>query len=249
MQRRFARLQQRHPLLGAGHQQRRQLEVSNDLHAAFNQFFFGFALARHRFELREVWRQQRRAAIALKIGAFRVNQHRHVSVTRQLNHRLHARQRTFSVVGQHQRTDITQRLVNALVQRLRINAFKPFFKVEADQLLVARQHAQLGNRWVGRNRNEVALHVHVRQRLAQRTRRIVDAGQANQTRLCAQGGNVHRHVCRAAGTLFNGIDLNHRYRRFRRDTAGWPIPVAIQHHIPDNHYSSTFKLWQCYFHS
>ena len=132
MQRRLARLQQRHALLGTGHQQRRQLEISDDFHAALNQLFFSFALARHRFEFREVWRQQGCAAIALKIGAFRVDQHRYAGLTRQLDHGLHARQRAFRVVGQHQRANIAQRLVNALVQRLGINAFEPFFKVEAD---------------------------------------------------------------------------------------------------------------------
>ena len=249
MQRRLARLQQRHALLGTGHQQRRQLEISDDFHAALNQLFFSFALARHRFELREVGRQQGCAAIALEIGAFRVDQHRNAGFARQLDHGLHARQRAFGIIRQHQRADIAQRLANTLVQRLRINAFESFFEIEADQLLVTRQDAQLGDGWVGRNRNEVALHVHVRQRLTQGTRRIVNAGQAHQTRMRAQRGYVHRHVCRAAWTLFNGVDLNYRHRRFRRDTAGRPIPVAIQHHITDNHNSSTFKLWQCYFHS
>ncbi len=249
MQRRFARLQQGHPLLGAGNQQRGEVKVGNDLHAAFNDLIFGFAFPGHRFELGQVRRKQRRPAIAFEISTFRVDQHRHTSAASQLNHLLNAGQRPFGVIREHQRADVAQRLVDALVQRLRIHAFKALFKVEADQLLVTRQHAQLGDGRVRRNRNKVTFDVHIRQGLAQRTRRVVDAGQPHQTRMRAEGSNVHRHVCRAARTLFNGIHLHHRDRGFRGNAAGWPIPVAIQHHIANHHNSSTFKLWQCYFHS
>ncbi|MNY50440.1 hypothetical protein D3C86_1859430 [compost metagenome] len=100
-----------------------------------------------------------------------------------------------------------------------------------------------------RHRNEITLHVHVGQRFAERARRIVNAGQPHQTRMRAERSNVHRHVGRAARTLFDGINFDDRDRGFRGDAAGRPVPVAVQHHITDNHNPSTFKLWQCYFHS
>ena len=137
MQRGFARLQQRHPLLGAGDQQRGKLKIGNQLHAAFNNLFFAFAFSCHCFELREVRRQQRRAAIAGKISPFRVDQHRHSGFTRQRDHLLNAGQRAFRIVRQYQRPNRAQRLIDTLMQRLRIHAFKAFFEVETNQLLVA----------------------------------------------------------------------------------------------------------------
>ena len=172
-------------------------------------------MAHHRFELGQVRRQQRRAAIALEIGPFRIDQHRHLGGARQLDHALHLAERALGVIGQHQRADLRQRLLNALQHRLRINVGEAFFEVETDQLLVARQHAQLGNGRMGRHRDEVAAHVDFIQLGAQRPRRIVDAGQAHQTGSGAQRSDVHRHVSRAAGTLFDGIDLDHRHRGFR----------------------------------
>ncbi len=215
MQRRFARLQQRHPLLGSRDQQCGKVEISNHFHAAFNQFIFAFALARHRFKLRQVRRQQRCATVAFKIGSFRIDKHRHPSLTRQSNHLLHACQRAFGVVGEHQSTDRTQRLVNTLVQRLRIHTFKTFFEIQANQLLIAGKHAQFGDRRMGRHGYEIAFYVYIRQRFAQRTRRVVNTGQAHQARIRSQRGNVHRHVCCATGTFFDGIHFYHRNRRFR----------------------------------
>ena len=215
MQWRFARLQQCHTLFGTRDQQRGKVEICNHFHAALNQFIFAFALTDHRFKFRQIRRQQRCATIAFKIGPFRIDKHRHPSLTRQSNHLLHACQRAFGVIGEHQSANGAQSLVNTLMQWLRIHAFKTFFEIQANQLLVAGKHAQFGDRRMSWHRNEVTFYVHIRQRFAQRTRRVVNPSQANQTRIRSQRGNVHRHVCCATGTFFNGINLHHRNRRFR----------------------------------
>ena len=51
MQRRPPRLQQRHPLLGTGHQQRGEIEIGNDFHPALNDLFFILTFTRYRFKL------------------------------------------------------------------------------------------------------------------------------------------------------------------------------------------------------
>ncbi|MNP30532.1 hypothetical protein D3C76_1236090 [compost metagenome] len=137
MQWRNTQLQQRHAVFGTGDQQRGELKVRHQLHAAFDQLGFVFAVPYDRFELRQVWRQQRRAAIALKIGTLWIDQHRHLGGPRQLDHALYLAQRAFGVVRQHQRTNLRQRLLDAFQHGLRIDVGEPFFEVETDQLLVA----------------------------------------------------------------------------------------------------------------
>ena len=248
MQRRTPRLQQRHPLLRARHQQRRQFEFGDELHAALNDLRFILALAHHRFKLREVRGEQRRAAIAFEIGAFRIDQHRHARFACESDHGLDAGQRPFGIVRKDQRANRAQRLLNALVHRLRIDAGEALFKVEADQLLIARQHPQLGDSRVSRDGDEVALHIDVGQRLAQRAGGVINPGQSHQARGCPQRGNVHRYVCRAARTFFDIFHLHHRHRGFRGNTTGGAVPVAVQHHITHHQHSCTFKLRQRYFH-
>ena len=167
MQRRFARLQQRHAVFRARHQQRGELIIRHQLHAAADDLLFVFTFADHRFELRQVRRQQRGAAIALEVGAFGIDQHRHLRLARQANHGLHAGERPFRIVGEHQRAGCRQRLTQALMDRLRIDLLEPLFEIEAQQLLVARQHAQFGNGGMGFDRHEVTANVDVFQRFAQ----------------------------------------------------------------------------------
>ncbi|VTT28957.1 Uncharacterised protein [Klebsiella pneumoniae] len=59
MERLFARLQQRHTVLGTRDQQRRQAVLLHQCRAALDDIRFAFTFAHHRFELGEVWRQQR----------------------------------------------------------------------------------------------------------------------------------------------------------------------------------------------
>ncbi|MNI51570.1 hypothetical protein D3C73_1063010 [compost metagenome] len=98
MQRRDARLQQRHAVFGTGDQQCRKLKVRHQLHAALNQFGFVFTVADHRFEFGQVWRQQCCTTITLKIRTFWIDQHRHLGGTRQLDHALQLAQRAFGVI-------------------------------------------------------------------------------------------------------------------------------------------------------
>ena len=130
-------------LLRARHQQRRQFEFGDELHAALNDLRFITALAHHRFKLREVQGEQRRAAIAFKSVPFG-------SISFLLPASRASRimvwtlvSAPFGIVRKDQRANRAQRLLNALVHRLRIDAGEALFKVEADQLLIARQYTSL----------------------------------------------------------------------------------------------------------
>ncbi len=50
MQRIFTRLQQAHALLGTGDQQRAEIVIRHQLHAALNDFRFGFTFPDHGFK-------------------------------------------------------------------------------------------------------------------------------------------------------------------------------------------------------
>ena len=76
--------------------------------------------------------------------------------------------------------DENQKLKNEPVSYTHLEAL---FKVEADQLLVARQHPQLGDGRVSRDGDEVALHIDVGQRLAQRAGGVINPGPVSYTHL------------------------------------------------------------------
>ncbi len=71
---------------------------------------------------------------------------------------------------------------------------------------------------------------------------IIIPHQADQRGGSAKCCNIERHVAGASGTGLGATDPYHRYGRFRRNTRGATLPVAIKHDVTDHEYSCRIKL-------
>ena len=106
---------------------------------------------RDRFEFGDVGGQQRRAGVARVVGALGIDQHTLAGSTRAPDQRGHFDQGALAVVGTDHDVAIIQALRKLLPQRRTIEGARlreGLLEIHAQQLLVARHHAQLGDRRV-----------------------------------------------------------------------------------------------------
>ncbi len=137
--------QQRHPLLATGDEQRLQGQFVTQPFAAGDQFLFAGALAGDRLELRQIGGDEGGAPVGGEVPPFGVHQHRLAGLARQGDELLGAAQCPLAVVGEDHRIGLGKQLFEALEQIGAVVAWKAVLEVEADELLMATQHPQLGH--------------------------------------------------------------------------------------------------------
>ncbi len=130
-------LDQGHAFFAAGHQNGLQVVITDQFPGLGNQGVIVCGRANHGFKLAQIRRDQGSAAVALKVGAFGIDQNRYRNFPRGTDQILRIAQRAFAVVGQNHDVGGGQTLIEVGVQIAEIGSVEGFFKVEADQLLVA----------------------------------------------------------------------------------------------------------------
>ncbi len=200
------------------------------------------------FELGQIGRQQGRAPIAVELAALGVDQHRLAGGAGQLDAAPRPRASAFLIVGQHHDVGFRQMGGEALLQRARFEAGEAVLEIQPQQLLVAAQHPQLGDRRLAGLPDQLAVGAQSLQLGFQHRRRFIGAGHAQHPDLTAEGGDVDRHVGRAAGAFLYLLDLDHRHGRFRRNPRAGTVPVAVQHHIAGDQHPGLFERRNLRFH-
>ncbi|MNE06990.1 hypothetical protein D3C80_995950 [compost metagenome] len=208
--------QQGHAMLTTGHQQGAQLQFAHQLSALGHQLRFIGAAADDGLELAEVRGDQAGTAVNRKVLALGVGQDRDPFGPSGLDQALMVLQGAFAVIRQHQYLDPVEQGVDFSPQRQRIGGER-FFEIDSQQLLVAAHDPQLDDGRLVRNTLENRAHTCSLQAIGQALGGLVLAGNPDQRCRCAQGGDVQGHVGRTTRTVLDLFDLDHRYRRFRRD--------------------------------
>ena len=108
-------------------------------------------------ELAAVRRQRERAAVALEVRALRVDERRHAGRAARRDELRRAAQRALRVVGEHDGVDAAHELRERPAELLGARRER-LLRVDADELLAARDHAQLVDRRHGRGAHELAAH-------------------------------------------------------------------------------------------
>ena len=153
----LGRLQQGHATLAAGDQQAADSGLVQQLATTRHEFGVVGAVADRRLELAHVRRHQAGPAIGGDIRPFRVDDHRLALVAGARDERCRVTQGTLGIVRQDDTVDLRQGGLERCQQRPRVDHRRVFLEVEPDQLLVAADHAQLGNRRMGVAAAEVGM--------------------------------------------------------------------------------------------
>ena len=134
------------------------------------------------------------------------------------------------------------------LQRGRLETREAVLEIQPQQLLVAAQHPQFGDRRLAGLPDQLARRAQPMQPGFQHRRGLVGAGHGEHPNPTTKRGDVDRHVGRAARTFLHLLDLDHRHGRFRRNPRAGTIPIAIQHHIAGDQHPSLFERGNLRFH-
>ncbi len=241
MQLRLAGAQQGHALLAAGDQQGTQIQLGHQCLAFFQQGLFVRHRPHHRLELGQIGGQQGGAPVAAEITALGVHQHRHAGLAGQGDQPGAVAQGALGVIGQHQGAAAGQPAFHLLGERRRVLVLEGLLEIQPQQLLLAADHAQLGDGGQPGHFLEVAQHIGGAQALLQNAGGLILAGEPHQFRPGPQGGHVERHVGGAAGAVLQFGDAHHRHRGLRRDTPGRAVPISVQHHVAGDQHAGLAK--------
>ena len=136
---------QAHAFFAASDQHRFQIERGAQLLSlGFNVSIAG-AMPDHGFEFTHVRGDQGGAPVAFKVGAFGVDDDRLAGCACQLDHVSGATQSAFGIVRQNHGIYMRQLRLVGLQKRIRLPLGKMVFKIQTNQLLLARNNAQLGD--------------------------------------------------------------------------------------------------------
>jgi len=209
----LATLEQGHALFAAGHQQGLQVQLGAQGLAAGDQGGLVRAVADHGLELGQVGLDDGGAAVTGKVGALRVHHHRHPPGPGQGDQGRHIGEGALGVVGQHQYVDALQVGGQGIGHPRGVAGVETLLEIQADELLVARDDPQLGDRRRVGKALEGTIDPPGGQTLAEQTAGLVVPHQANDPRPGAQGGGIEGHVAGTTGTHFVVLHLHHRHRR------------------------------------
>ena len=148
MQRRFARLDQRHASFAAGDQECGEIQLGAQRFRLGDEISITRAGADDGLELGEIRREQCGPRIRRPVTTLGVDQHRLAGAARGGDECGHIGQRALAVVAQNHRVALLQRRSEAGDEGGAVEGafgIQPLFEVHAQQLLVARHHAQLGD--------------------------------------------------------------------------------------------------------
>ena len=220
-------------MLAAGDQQRRQRQLVNQRLTTRLDLRLIPADTGHQLELLLIGLDQRGATVAAEVPPFGIHEHRHAGTAGGFDHAFHLTQRTLGVIGQHQQIVVGHLLGHLRCQRLGRLGRCRLLEVHADQLLVVTEDPQLAD-GAAVGMHPGALHPLLAHQPLKRFSLPVMADHAHERDLSAQRRDIGGHIGRTTGTgLFIG-HIDHRNGRLRRDAPGPTLPVAVQHHIPDN---------------
>ncbi len=234
VQGRFSRPQQAHALLAARDQQRIQMQIVDQARALADQRGVVRAGPDDGLEFAQVGRQHRGAAIAREVVALGIDDDRLLQGLALRDQRRHVHQRALRVIREHGDLHLAQADGEPLDQPGAIErafARVRLLEVEPDDLLVARQHAQLGDRRQPRRLDPVGFDAMTAQLRRERGRRRIASDDTEQRGLRAQRGEIQGDVGRTTGPRIVATDADHRNRRFRRDALRRTRPVAVEHHV------------------
>ena len=230
VQRAVIRAQQGHAVFATSHQQGAQLQFVHQLGAAADQFGLIGTMTDDHLEFVQVGGDQAGATVDGKILTLGVGQYRNALGPRHLHQGLMVLQRALAVVRQHQHLDPVEQGIDFGRQGLGVG-IEGFFEVHAQQLLVATHYAQFDDGRLLVDALKVRLYAGGMQAVSQAVSRFVTPGNADQQRRRAEGGDVQRNVGRAARTILDLFDLDHRYRRLRGNSRCAAVPITVEHDI------------------
>ena len=223
--------QQGHPLFAAGDQQGLQVQIPDQLLALGDQILFILDLPRHSFELAEIGRQQGSATVMTEIGTLGIHQDRDTGLPGQGNQSRAITQGPFGVIGENQSTAMDQLVFHPVGEGRRVLVMEGFLEIQAQQLLLAADHPQLGNRRQAVDFLKVTTHFRRTKPLFQNRSGLIITGNSHQLGTGAQRSHIEGHIGGPAGPVFQLGYPHNRYRRFRRNTPGRAVPVTIEHDI------------------
>src|SRR5690606_7123115 len=158
------------------------------------------------------------------------------------------RQRALRVVGQHHDVGIVEGLTKERQQPVR-GVCERQLRIETDELLVAREHAQLVHRRHALRADETAAYAARLERGLKDAPALVGADDARERRGRIERGQIQRDVCRTAGTLLGRDGSDDRHRRLGRDTPGIAEPILVEHRVPRDEDAHLREIGNLYRHS
>ena len=121
--------------------------------------------------------------------------------------------------------------------------FGRVFKIQAQQLLLAADHAQLDRGLELRVAAEAGRDARAGHQGFELVAGFVVADHTEQRGPRAHGHDVVSHIGRAAHAFFLARDTHHRHRGFGRDTVHRAVPVAVQHGVANHQHAGLGELF------
>ena len=236
-------------MLAPGHQQGFEVQLGAQRLATGDQRGLVRTGADHRLELGQVGFDDGGAAITGKVRALRIDHHRNAPRPRRGDQGRHVGQGALGVIGQHQHVHAVEMRSEGGADARRVTGIERLLEIQANQLLVAGDDAQLGNRWRVAQTFEGAFHALGKQAFFQQATGFILADQTDDPRLRAEGGGVEGHVAGPAGAHLVVLHLHHRHRRLGRDAGRGPVPVTVEHHIAADEHTAGGKVRQGKMHA
>ena len=208
---------QGHALFTAGNQYTFEIKLVDQSTGFRDQLFIRLSRANHSLKLAEVWGNQGRASVLLKVGAFRIDQNGDFLRLRCLNKWLRVGQRAFAVIRQNHHTCVFQAGFKRRFRCRNIHRVESIFKVEANQLLLTADNPQLGNGRMGVVLLEITGHTGILQQTFEQAGIVVLTGNTQKVDLAAQNCDVQRNVARTTSTVFGVLNFHHGHRCLGRN--------------------------------
>ena len=233
-----------HAVLAPGNQHRLDAAVPAQGGRPFDEFLIGRAASDDALEFAQVGRDQAGAPIGCEITSLRIDDHGTTRTAGGLDQRAGIAQCALRVIGQnHCPAPFEQWLVQGQ-QVARLDAREAVLEIQANELLVPTDHAQLADRGGIVELPEVAVDAGRFEEPGQfRTGEIL-AGDPDQRRPAPECRDIERDVARATRALFHAADMDHGDRRLGRDAIGAAVPVPVEHQVADHQDARPVKIRQ-----
>jgi len=227
----FALGKQSHSMFAAGKEQRLEAELVAQSLGAPLEVLLVLPGADHPAELVEVRGDDVHALVARIVVTLRIGEHAPAGLARRAHHLRDVREAPFAVVGENHRVAFGERALEFLELGREHLARRGLLEIDAQELLLAADDAQL------LRRVELAIAVQARldafllDQLLELRARLVAPHHREQACVRAERLAVPRHVGRAAEPLLLAPDQHHRHRRLGGDPRHLAEPVAVEHHV------------------
>ena len=146
-------------------------------------------------------------------------------------------QPAFAVIRQDDDVAFGQQFAEAVFHSVQYFVCRRVFKIQPDQLLVARHDAQFDGGSDVLVAYQHCFNPMLRHQCIQAVARFVVADDGQQYGLPAQCGHVARHIGRPARAVFGFFDFGHGDGGFGRNTGHVAEPIAVEHHVAHHQYT------------